>query len=189
MAVEVERQQQEQAAQGHMDHIMKSGFTMNDIKGLHRYGEEAAEVDDGMSHLNPTRPSRKASVSRGSPTFDMMGSMARSASALDIDFSMDAQDDKADKKRGRSPFNFFKKSRDQSKDKHKSKSPPDRSRGRGTCKPQYHTFRSRLEFCVYIFLSFKPLDEAPHRQCTLEHLPFAYLMYVLLEFLFKNYYV
>lgn len=135
MAVEVERQQQEQQTQGHIDHIMKSGFTMNDIKGLHRYGEEGAEADEGMMHLNPQRPARKGSVGRGSPTqFDMMGSMARSTSALDIDYPMEAPDDKAEKKRGRSPFKFFKKNRDQSKDKHKSKSPPDRNRGRGTCK-------------------------------------------------------
>lgn len=128
LAVEVERQQQEQAAaQGHIDHIMKSGFTMNDIKGLHRYGEENVDIDEGM--VNPSKPSRKGSVSRGSPTYDIM-SMERSGSALDIDFQMD--EDKSEKKRGRSPFNFFKKS--QSKEKHKSKSPPDRNRGRGTCK-------------------------------------------------------
>lgn len=118
---EVEAQQvQSQNNPMHIDHIMKSGFTMNDIKGLQRYGDDMGEVDD-----QPSRPTRKGSVQRGSPTYDS-GPMARSASALDIDY----QDDKAEKKRGRSPFNFFKKSRDHSKDK-KSRSPPDRNRGTG----------------------------------------------------------
>lgn len=124
-----------QAQPTHIDHIMKSGFTMNDIKGLHRYGEDGAEADEQMLHVNSSRPPRNSSLTRGSPTFDMMSSMARSTSALDIDeYQMDGQEDKAEKKRGRSPFKFFKKSRDQSKDKHKSKSPPDRNRGRGICK-------------------------------------------------------
>lgn len=129
--------QQAQTGPTHIDHIMKSGFTMNDIKGLHRYGEEAPEADEQMSQLNPSRPPRKGSMSRGSPTFDMM---SRSASALDIDgYNFDPQDDKAEKKRGRSPFKFFtRKSRERSKDKNKSKSPPDRNRGRGTCKRQTH---------------------------------------------------
>lgn len=143
--MEVERQQQMEQPT-HIDHIMKSGFTMNDIKGLHRYGEEAAEADEHMLHLNPSRPPRKPSVSRGSPTFDMMSPMARSTSALDIDFPMEPQDEKAEKKRGRSPFKFFKKNRDQSKDKHaKSKSPPDRSRGRGTCKLLFSSFNFFLK--------------------------------------------
>lgn len=127
IAVEVERQQQEQVAQGHIDHIMKSGFTMSDIKGMHRYGEDNVEADEGMMNMSPSRSTRKGSVSRGSPIqFDMM---ERSASVLDMDFQVD--EEKSEKKRGRSPFKFFKKSRDHSKDKHKSKSP---SRGRGTCK-------------------------------------------------------
>lgn len=131
LMAEVEQQQAAQPT--HIDHIMKSGFTMNDIKGLHRYGEDGAEADEQMAlQMNPSRPTRRGSMSRGSPTFDMM---TRSASALDIDgYHMDAQDDKAEKKRGRSPFKFFKKNRDHSKDKHKSKSPTDRNRGRGTCK-------------------------------------------------------
>lgn len=132
LAAEVEALQ---AQPTHIDHIMKSGFTMSDIKGLHRYGEEAAEADDQMALLlNPSRPPRKGSVSRGSPSFDMMDSMARSTSALDIDSFQPDIDEKGEKKRGRSPFKFFKKNRDQSKDKHKSKSPPDRNRGRGTCR-------------------------------------------------------
>lgn len=125
LAAEVEAQQ---AQPTHIDHIMKSGFTMNDIKGLQRYGEEAVEADE--LQMNPMRPTRKGSVTRTSPSYDMLSSMARSNSALDIDtYQMDG-DDKGEKKRGRSPFKFFKKSRDHSKDKHKSKSPA----GRGTCK-------------------------------------------------------
>lgn len=125
-------QRQEVQNPSHMDHIMQSGFTMSDIKGLNRYGEEGVEADEQMAmHLNPSRPPRKGSVSRGSPTYDMM---VRSTSALDIDTFQANSEDKSEKKRGRSPFKFFKKSRDQSKDKHKSKSPQDRNRGRGTCK-------------------------------------------------------
>lgn len=130
LAAEVEAQQSQPT---HIDHIMKNtGFTMNDIKGLHRYGEEGVEPDEHMAlHLNPSRPARKSSVTRGSPTYDMLPSMARSTSALDMDnYHMDT-DEKAEKKRGRSPFKFFKKSH--SKEKNKSKSPPDRNRGRGTC--------------------------------------------------------
>lgn len=147
----MERQQQEQAQQGHMDHIMKSGFTMSDIKGLHRFGEENVEADEGMMQ----RQQRKGSLGRNSPSYDMMGqSMGRSASVLDIDFPIDGPfDDKAEKKRGRSPFKFFKKS--QSKDKHKSKSPPDRNRGRGTRKllsnENYFAKFLLIHFCVFFF--------------------------------------
>lgn len=128
LMVEAEKQQAREPA--HIENIMKSGFTMNDIKGLHRFGEDGAEADDMVV---PSRPPRKPSLNRGSPTFDMM---TRSASAFEID---GYDDDKNEKKRGRSPFKkFFKKNRDQSKDKHKSKSPPDRNRGRGTCKHYEH---------------------------------------------------
>lgn len=128
-----------QAQPAHIDHIMKSGFTINDIKGLHRQFEDGVEADEQMMHLNPSRPPRKGSLSRGSPTFDMMSSMGQSSSVLDMDvYNLDVADEKEEKKRGRSPFKFFKKNRDQSKDKHKSKSPPDRNRGvRGTC--EYYT--------------------------------------------------
>lgn len=112
---------------------------MNDIKGLHRGFEDGAEPDDQMMRLNPRAPPRKGSLSRGMPSFetsstlDLNGKMNRSNSALDIErYQFDGIiDNKTEKKRGRSPFKFFKKSRDQSKDKHKSKSPTDRGRGRG----------------------------------------------------------
>lgn len=129
--MEIERQQQEQTQQSHLDHLMKGGFTMNDIKGLNRFGEENVEADEGMMHRQ-----RKGSLGYSSPSFDMIPSMGRSASVdIDIDFPVDGPfDDKADKKRGRSPFKFFKKKRGRSKDKHKSKSPTDRNRNRGICK-------------------------------------------------------
>lgn len=157
----MERQQQEQAQQGHMDHLMKGGFTMNDIKGLHRFGEDNMDADEGMIHMNASRSQRKGSLGRSSPTFEMIHSMDRSASVLDIDFPVDGPfDDKAEKKRGRSPFKFFKKSRDQSKDKLKSKSPTDRSRGRGFCKPLSFFYTNefiqkhlvQICYCVYVFV-------------------------------------
>lgn len=114
---------------------------MNDLKGMNRnFNEDGTERDDQMLGINPSRPSRKGSLNRGSPTYDMSsqmdldGRMQRSNSALDMEryqFETLQPDSKAEKKRGRSPFKFFRKSRDQSKDKHKSKSPTDRSRGRG----------------------------------------------------------
>lgn len=117
----------------HIDHIMRSGFTINDIKGLHRqFNEDGVEADEQMLQ---SRQPRKGSLARASPILDMASSMAHSSSILDIDeYQMDLQDDKASKKRGRSPFKFFKKNRDQSKEKHKSKSPPDRNRVHGACK-------------------------------------------------------
>lgn len=129
LIAEVEAAQAQQHS--HIDHIIgKGGFTMNDIKGLQRFNEDGVEADEQM-HLDPSRPLRKSSLNRGGSPFNMM---ARSTSVLDVDgYQLDAADEKGEKKRGRSPFNFFKKS--QSKEKHKSKSPPDRNRsGRGTCK-------------------------------------------------------
>lgn len=123
------------AQPAHIDHIIKSGFTMGDIKSM-RQSDEVDEYADTMQ-LSPSKPPRKGSVGRGSPSYDMLGSMERSASTMDLDpdaYQIDGQDDKGDKKRGRSPFKFFKRGRDQSKEKPKSKSPPDRNRGRGTCR-------------------------------------------------------
>ena len=147
LAFEVEQQQ----TPAHIDHIMKSGFTMSDIKGLHRtYNEDGVEADEQMMRLSPSRPQRKNSMTR--PQFDMsvdmngmngQNGMNRSTSQLDIDTYQLDPNQETDKKRGRSPFKFFsKKGRDQSKDKHKSKSPVDRNRGaRGPC--EYHSFLLR----------------------------------------------
>lgn len=128
------------AAPAHIDHIMKSGFTMNDIKGLHRsYTEDAAEADEQMLRPNPQRPPRKGSLTQnGYDSMDLNIKMQRSMSALNMErFHSEerALDDKSEKKRGRSPFNFFRKSRDQSKDKLKSKSKsPDAMDRRAACK-------------------------------------------------------
>lgn len=124
-------------APAHIDHIMKSGFTMNDIKGLHRnFSEDPAEADEQMLRPNPQRPPRKGSLTQnGYDSMDMI-KMQRSMSALDVERYQSEDgtlEDKADKKRSRSPFRFFKKNRSQSKDKAKSKSPDSVGR-RGICK-------------------------------------------------------
>lgn len=129
---EAEAQQQTPA---HIDHIIKSGFTMGDIKGMSRsYGEDAAEADEQMMRTSPagspSRPTRKPSMRTGYEVDDTM--MERSTSALDLgDYQTAEQLEEAgadDKKRGRSPFRFFKKSRDQSKDKIKTRSPDAKDR-------------------------------------------------------------
>lgn len=122
-----------QATPAHIDHIMKSGFTMSDIKGMSRNYEDGADVDDQMLRASPSRPPRKGSVTRGG--YEDQGDMYQGTSSpLDMDQYLTAEDlgedGKDDKKRGRSPFRFFKKNRDQSKDKLKSKSPEGRERQR-----------------------------------------------------------
>lgn len=114
------------ATPAHIDHIMRSGFTMNDIKGLNRNYEDAVESDEVM-RPSPNRPARKGSVTRANgnydaPTLEINGRMQRSTSNFDMNDYNDA-DEKVDdkKKRGRSPFRLFGKKRDQSKEKIKSK--------------------------------------------------------------------
>lgn len=109
----------------HIDHIMRSGFTINDIKGLNRNYEDAVESDEVLRPRAPER--RKGSISRqngnyDAPMLEVNGRMQRSTSDLDMNYN--EADDKSDdkKKRGRSPFRLFGKKRDQSKDKIKSKS-------------------------------------------------------------------
>lgn len=127
----------------HLDHIMKSGFTMSDIKGLNRnFSEDPPEVDEHMlrPNPNPARPPRKGSLSRPSIAFDpipmeITSKMQRSSSALDMArFQSEPLEDKPEKKRGRSPFRFFKKNRDQSKEKAKSKSKTPERMDRSRCK-------------------------------------------------------
>ena len=87
----------------HLDHIMKSGFTKDDIKNLNRnYSEDAAEADDVMH--SPSRPPRKTEQ------LDYNG-------GSDVEIPYDDEDEK--KKRGRSPFRLFGKKRDASRDKAK----------------------------------------------------------------------
>lgn len=123
-------------APAHIDHIMKSGFTMNDIKGLHRNYTEDAEGDDQMMRMNPPRPPRRGSLTQnGYDSMDMNVKMPRSTSALNMErYQSEERTLEGEKKRGRSPFSFFKKSRDHSKDKLKSKSKsPDAMDRRRKC--------------------------------------------------------
>ena len=112
----------EHTTPAHIDHIMKSGFSINDIKGLNRNYDEAGESDEV---LRPNRPTRRTSITRQNGNYDsnnleVNGRMQRSTSNLDMNnFENDERDDK--KKRGRSPFRLFGKKRDQSKEKIKSK--------------------------------------------------------------------
>ncbi|XP_062134851.1 ryanodine receptor isoform X13 [Drosophila sulfurigaster albostrigata] len=119
-AQEAAAQQQTQNA-AHMDHMLKSGFNMNDIKGLTRgnFDDHTEPEAEHMMRGGPSRPPRKGSLTRNI-TFESdmtaaLDEMQRSSSVLDINGLGDDLDDK--KKRGRSPFKFFsKKSRDQSRE-------------------------------------------------------------------------
>lgn len=63
-----------QGPPAHIENIMRSGFSMSDIKGLHRnYSEDAVESDEVMKQQQvtnksvrnmPARPPRKGSLSR-----------------------------------------------------------------------------------------------------------------------------
>lgn len=116
----------QQQTSAHMDHMLKSGFSMNDIKGLNRNYDDTAEADENMTR-SPARPPRRASMTRNITFESDLGvseELQRSTSALDMNGIEDggAMDDK--KKRGRSPFKFFsKKTRDQSKDKLPGRAP------------------------------------------------------------------
>ncbi|BES99791.1 ryanodine receptor [Nesidiocoris tenuis] len=114
--------------------IMKSGFSMSDIKGLSSsYSEDAAESDGEMlgrsvprnakgQMTGPSRPPRKGSLSRpedGLLNGNMdsgLGAMNRSTSELDFNrYNGETSDGDKSKKRGRSPFRFFsRKNRDAS---------------------------------------------------------------------------
>ncbi|KRG04786.1 ryanodine receptor isoform X8 [Drosophila mojavensis] len=108
----------------HMDHMLKSGFNMNDIKGLTRNFDDHTEAEAEHMMHGPPRPPRKGSLTRNI-TFESdmtaaLDEMQRSTSVLDMNGLGDDLDDK--KKRGRSPFKFFsKKSRDQSREKNGSR--------------------------------------------------------------------
>nr|CAI5848298.1 unnamed protein product [Callosobruchus analis] len=123
----------------HIENIMKSGFSMSDIKGLHRnYSEDAVEADEAARQQQlqqqqqqqlqpsksirrlPSRPPRKGSLTRtqNGQALGVSGGMGRgvhrSTSELDMnryhDISPTNQDKGDDKKkRGRSPFKFFSK--------------------------------------------------------------------------------
>ncbi|KAL1124812.1 hypothetical protein AAG570_001433 [Ranatra chinensis] len=134
----------DQSTPAHIEQIMKSGFSMSDIKGLHRgYADDAVETDEVMgsnsspplkSKLRPTRPPRKGSLSRNDdipqingPMEQSRGKMNRSTSELDLTRYIgeppDNRDDK--KKRGRSPFRFFSRKREPSVDRIKKARTPE----------------------------------------------------------------
>nr|CAD7437731.1 unnamed protein product [Timema bartmani] len=138
----------DQTTPAHIEQIMRSGFSMSDIKGLQRgYSDDAAEADEMMMNgpspdsppsklkHKPSRPPRKGSLSRNT-TFDLQingplqqGKMHRSTSELDLNAydgmtnNIDSKDDK--KKRGRSPFRFFSRKRDASSDRLKKSKTPE----------------------------------------------------------------
>ncbi|XP_057661319.1 ryanodine receptor isoform X14 [Diorhabda carinulata] len=131
LKVEVDQQHGPPAA--HIENIMKSGFSMSDIKGLQRnYMEDAIESDEvmkqhtittttGKSVRLPARPPRKGSLSRNMNGYDEGGlgvsptrGVHRSTSELNMNRYNDMQNGPQDKnedkkKRGRSPFRFFSK--------------------------------------------------------------------------------
>nr|CAD7395326.1 unnamed protein product [Timema poppensis] len=138
----------DQTTPAHIEQIMRSGFSMSDIKGLQRgYSDDAAEADEMMMNgpspdsppsklkHKPSRPPRKGSLSRNT-TFELQingplqqGKMHRSTSELDLNAydgmtnNIDSKDDK--KKRGRSPFRFFSRKRDASSDRLKKSKTPE----------------------------------------------------------------
>lgn len=70
-----------QGPPAHIENIMRSGFSMSDIKGLHRnYSEDAVESDEVMKQQQqppsksvrslPARPPRKGSLSRNVNGYD-----------------------------------------------------------------------------------------------------------------------
>ncbi|CAH0546152.1 unnamed protein product [Brassicogethes aeneus] len=155
----IQQQAAMQQPSAHIEQIMKSGFSMTDIKGLHRnYSEDAVESDEVMktqrsephsksTRSMPARPPRKGSLSRNVNGFEENNlgvsfgrGVGRSSSELDINRYNDMApqnqeksppDDK--KKRGRSPFRFFGKKRDASsgdRSKKKAKSPEPQGGGR-----------------------------------------------------------
>ncbi|XP_045464164.1 ryanodine receptor isoform X4 [Harmonia axyridis] len=128
---------EQQITPAHIEQIMKSGFSISDLKGLHRNYEEAGESDEVMKSGNtnksvksPSRPPRRTSLTRNGPENGI--DSRRIGSELDLqrynDISptnLDKFDDR--KKRGRSPFRFFSKKRGASSgdrtERKKSKTP------------------------------------------------------------------
>lgn len=114
LLVEQTEQAQGTTQSAHMEQIIKSGFSMSDIKGLQRnYSEDAAEADEIMKEsplpiqrMKPSRPPRKNSLSRSNMYGSRGGTLDRATSEAEVngygDMNGDMKDDK--KKRGRSPF-------------------------------------------------------------------------------------
>ncbi|XP_014249566.1 ryanodine receptor isoform X2 [Cimex lectularius] len=138
--------EQEQTTPAHIEQIMKSGFSMSDIKGLQRgYSEDAVEADEVIGPSSspmmksklkstPSRPPRKGSLSRQEDMTHLngtlesgLGAMNRSTSELDFNrYNGEISDGKDDKKkRGRSPFRFFSRKRDASGERGKKGRTPE----------------------------------------------------------------
>ncbi|KAJ8665342.1 hypothetical protein QAD02_007004, partial [Eretmocerus hayati] len=118
-----------QQTSAHIEQIMRSGFSMSDIKGMtdlqRTYADDGADDEMmresplPMQRGKPLRPPRRGSIS-GSQNLLSDGE----ANGFG-DMNGDAKDDK--KKRGRSPFRFF--SRKEKKTDAKAKTPEPLTRG------------------------------------------------------------
>lgn len=116
--------EQEHTTPAHLEQIMKSGFSINDIKGLSRgYSEDAVEADEmllGRSEISQSqskrpspKPRRKGSLSRyedGSPG-GMLGSGKNNRSTSEMDINKLENGEKDKKTRGRSPFRYQRSQR------------------------------------------------------------------------------
>ncbi|XP_043499298.1 ryanodine receptor isoform X4 [Polistes fuscatus] len=121
-------QTQQAAPSAQMEQIMKSGFSMSDIKGLQRnYSEDAVEADEmakespiPMQRNKPMRPPRKGSI-YGSRSGAMDGAVNEAEMNGYGEMNGDVKDDK--KKRGRSPFRKLSKEMEDVFFSRKAKSP------------------------------------------------------------------
>lgn len=70
----IEAESQVATNPAHIEQIMKSGFSMSDIKGLQRnYAEDAVEADEVVGKKKtPGRPPRKGSIPRAQFEGDSM---------------------------------------------------------------------------------------------------------------------
>lgn len=106
----------EQTTPAHIEQIMKSGFSMSDIKTLHRdYSEDAVEADEMMmtkpttGRKQPSRPPRKGSLSRYDDNImnGTLGVGGKNRSTSELDLNKLNGDPKDKKTRGRSPFRYL----------------------------------------------------------------------------------
>nr|QCQ73687.1 ryanodine receptor [Mythimna separata] len=117
----------------HIDQIMRSGFTMNDIKGLHYEDNQEEMPSTSKVKRQPSRPPRKGSMTKGVSIQDYMnlypgGVNGMNRSASEAEMSGYEQGGvqgmnpvyKEDK-RGRSPFKFFRSKRGESNDRAKTR--------------------------------------------------------------------
>ena len=120
----------------HMEHIMKSGFSMSDIKGLQRnYAEDISETTTGKSHKKKLLKSLNRNLHRNFSQYNVTDENDTSFQPQrvnsDINLSrfedsnsnylQTKQSDK--KKRSKSPFSFFTRKRAVSHDRGKKSQP------------------------------------------------------------------